>query len=152
MKSVGCRVQGAGGTPSHLTRTMRWSTAGWPSWPYTFVPSGYDSGTCLQVLGLQGHLTYKKQRLQGHLADKKLPHSGTCFRNVLDSNRCRANMAYIRQTMPDSGLGFHAQFINCFGFGFTGAPHASEIANPWDPTEGLCLGPCGAPRGGGGFL
>ena len=34
----------------------------------------------------------------------------------------------------------------------TGVPRSSEIAPPQHSTVGLCRGPCGCPRGGGGFL
>jgi len=34
----------------------------------------------------------------------------------------------------------------------TGVPRSYEIASPSDPAVGICLGPCGGPRGGGCFL
>ena len=34
----------------------------------------------------------------------------------------------------------------------TGVPRSLETTPPWDPTVGICLGPCGGPRGGRLFL
>ena len=36
--------------------------------------------------------------------------------------------------------------------GVTGVLRSYETAPPYHPTAGLCLGPYGGPRGGGGFL
>jgi hypothetical protein len=61
-------------------------------------------------------------------------------------------MAYIKQSRPDSGLGYQVLSphdfcsLSSLGSGI-GLPRSKETAPPWDPTVGLCLGPYGGPRG-----
>ena len=96
--------------------------------------------------------------------------SATSLQLFLD--RYRANMAHIRQPRPNSGLDFQVRALEPFrvvasslGRGpsevllqlllklsLQGYLAHKKTPPPQDPKVGLCLGPCGGPWGGGGFL